>query len=289
MDFLKYAADRCTLCGICVRECPFAALEIQGNGVVIGDGCRMCGVCVRQCPEQALRFEQRARSFQKEEWRNYLVFAELERGAVHPVALELIGEARRMAKKLGYAVHALVIGGPGAETCGEELLNYGVEQVYVYEHPGFEHFRADCYADAFADCVAMMKPCSVLIGGTALGRSLAPRLSTRFHTGLTADCTALDIKPNSDMAQIRPAFGGDIMAQIAIARHGTGRRGDLQIRRHHALRDADEQNFPRGPEEPDHHRRAGGAAAGRTGRCGSGRAVLSPGPRPSSTPGTAAR
>ncbi len=74
--------------------------------------------------------------------------------------------------------------------------------MYVYEDPGFEGFRADCYADAVADCIAANKPSSVLIGATALGRSLAPRLSTRFHTGLTADCTTLDIKPNTDMIQV---------------------------------------------------------------------------------------
>lgn len=69
-----------------------------------------------------------------------------------------------------------------------------------------------------ADCIAAVKPSSVLIGGTELGRSLAPRLATRFHTGLTADCTKLDIKENTDMIQIRPAFGGNIMAQISISR-----------------------------------------------------------------------
>lgn len=68
-----------------------------------------------------------------------------------------------------------------------------------------------------ADCIAAVRPSSILIGATALGRSLAPRLSTRFHTGLTADCTTLDIKENTDMVQIRPAFGGNIMAQIQIA------------------------------------------------------------------------
>ena len=107
-------------------------------------------------------------------------------------------------------------GGEGTAENAKKLLPYGVDTVYVYEHPGFEGFRADCCADAVADCIAAIKPSSVLIGATALGRSLAPRLSTRFHTGLTADCTTLDIEPSTDMVQIRPAFGGNIMAQIAI-------------------------------------------------------------------------
>jgi len=112
-------------------------------------------------------------------------------------------------------------GDKGEETTkenAEKLLPYGVDNVYVYEHEGFEGFRADCYTDAVADCIAANKPSSVLIGATALGRSLAPRLSTRFHTGLTADCTTLDIRSNTDMIQIRPAFGGNIMAQIGITK-----------------------------------------------------------------------
>lgn len=136
----------------------------------------------------------------------------------NPVTFELIGEARKMAVKVGYQVNCVIVGGKGTKENAEKLLPYGVDNVYVYEHEGFEGFRADCYTDAVADCIAANKPSSVLIGATALGRSLAPRLSTRFHTGLTADCTTLDIRSNTDMIQIRPAFGGNIMAQIGITK-----------------------------------------------------------------------
>ena len=108
-------------------------------------------------------------------------------------------------------------GSKGTKENAEELLEYGVSNVYVYEHEGFTGFKADCYADAVADCIASIKPSVVLIGATPLGRSLAPRLATRFHTGLTADCTKLEMKENTDLVQIRPAFGGNIMAQILIS------------------------------------------------------------------------
>ncbi len=217
VEFLKFNASKCTLCGLCVTECPFGALAIEGSGITVSETCRMCGLCVRHCPEKAIRFEQKARSFEPDRWRDFLIFAEQERGDIHPVAYELLGEARKMAAKVGYRVNAVLIGGPGSTANAHKLLPYGADRVFVYEHPEFEGFRADCYADAFADCIASQRPSCVLIGATALGRSLAPRLSTRFHTGLTADCTSLDIKPNTDMIQIRPAFGGNIMAQIAIA------------------------------------------------------------------------
>ena len=217
MEFIRFEAAKCTLCGQCVETCPFGALHMGAKGIVVDEKCRMCKLCVRTCPEKAIKFEQKAKAFDKEQWRDFLIFVEQERGDIHPVAYELIGEARKMAAKVGYKVNCVIIGGAGTAENAKKLPEYGVDKVFVYEHPGFEGFRADCYADAMADCISAVKPSSVLIGATALGRSLAPRLSTRFHTGLTADCTTLDIKPNSDMIQIRPAFGGNIMAQIAIA------------------------------------------------------------------------
>lgn len=218
MEFMKFDADKCSLCGICVEKCPFGALTIEGAGIVVSESCRMCGLCVRNCPEKAIQFEQKAKAFNKDDWKNFLIYVEQERGEIHPVTYELVGEARKMAGKVGYEVNCVIVGGEGTKENAEKLLPYGVDHVYVYEDPGFEGFRADCYADAVADCIAANKPSSVLIGATALGRSLAPRLSTRFHTGLTADCTTLDIKPNTDMIQVRPAFGGNIMAQIGITK-----------------------------------------------------------------------
>ncbi|MCD8333846.1 MAG: FAD-binding protein [Clostridiales bacterium] len=217
MDLIRFNAARCDLCGTCIRDCPFGALSMGERGIEVGETCRMCGLCVRRCPHKAITFEQKAGAVDKRQWRDFLIFVEQELGDIHPVAYELIGEARKMAPKVGYKVNCVLVGGEGTAQNAEKLLPYGVDTVYVYEHPGFAGFKADCYADAVADCIANTQPSSVLIGATSLGRSLAPRLSTRYHTGLTADCTTLDIQPNTDMVQIRPAFGGNIMAQILIA------------------------------------------------------------------------
>lgn len=218
MDFLTFNSAKCTLCGKCIDICPFSALSMEHYGITVGDTCRMCGLCVRNCPEHAIRFEQRANQVDKRKWKDFLIFVEQEQGRIHPVAIELIGEARKMAPKVGYQVNCVILGGAGTTENARKLLKYGVDVVYAYEHKALEGFRVDCYTDVVADCISEMKPSAVLIGATALGRSLAPRLSTRFHTGLTADCTSLDIKSNTDMVQIRPAFGGNIMAQIAITK-----------------------------------------------------------------------
>lgn len=216
MEFLNFDTKKCSLCGLCIQKCPFGALTAEEHGIAVNANCRMCGLCVRLCPEKAIRFEQRADTVDKNQWQDFLIFVEQERGDIHPVAYELLGEARKMAAKVDYKVNCVIVGGEGTRENAQKLLEYGADKVFVYQHEGFEGFRADCYADAVADCIAAVRPSSVLIGATALGRSLAPRLSTRFHTGLTADCTTLDIKPDTDMVQIRPAFGGNIMAQIAI-------------------------------------------------------------------------
>lgn len=217
MALLKFDPDKCNLCGVCINKCPFGALSMETEGIDVNEKCRMCGVCVKACPEGAIRFEQKAGSVDKSKWNDILVYGEQTDGKIHPVVLELIGEARKLAKVNNYKVNVVMTGSKGTKENAEELLEYGVSNVYVYEHEGFTGFKADCYADAVADCIASIKPSVVLIGATPLGRSLAPRLATRFHTGLTADCTKLEMKENTDLVQIRPAFGGNIMAQILIS------------------------------------------------------------------------
>ena len=204
MELLKFNQERCDLCRLCINKCPFQALSMEAKGIAVNDRCRMCGVCIKVCPQDAIRFEQKAGSANKRDWNDILIYAEQENGDIHPVVYELIGEARKMAAKVGYQVKVVIVGAEGTKENAQKILSYGVKKVYVYEHPGFAGFKADCYTDAVADCIAAIQPAIVLIGATALGRSLAPRLSTRFHTGLTADCTQLDIKSNTDLVQIRP-------------------------------------------------------------------------------------
>lgn len=216
MQFLKFDSELCTLCGVCTDKCPFGAISMGEKGITVNENCRMCGICVRECPSHALHFEQKARGEDKSKWNGILVYGEQERGKLHPVVLELIGEAKKLAAKVNYPIYGVMVGGKGTAENAAKMVEYGVDEVFVYEHEGFEGFRADCYADAAADCISHLRPSVVLIGGTSLGRSLAPRLATRFHTGLTADCTKLEMRDNTDMVQIRPAFGGNIMAQIII-------------------------------------------------------------------------
>ncbi len=218
MPTINFDSNLCNLCGICIEKCPFDALSIVKGGIELNEKCRMCGVCVKLCPKDALTFFQKPTTDidVKQDWNGILVFAEQELGEIHPITYELIGEAQKLADKVNYEVATVLVGGKGTAENAEKLLEYGVNDVFYYEHDGFTGFKADCYADAVADCISEYRPSTVLIGGTSVGRSFAPRLSTRFRTGLTADCTKLEMRENTDLVQIRPAFGGNIMAQILI-------------------------------------------------------------------------
>ena len=205
---------KCTGCEQCVSACPFSAIDMIGGKAQMNAACKVCGLCLKQCPQGAIiRLETKVDSVDKTKWSDILVFAEQSEGSLHPVCLELIGEAQRLAAGKDQKVKAVILGGH-VEDCARELRHYGVDEVHVYEGEELSFFRADAFAACVEDCIKKIKPSVVLVGATALGRSLAPRLSTRFRTGLTADCTQLELKANTDLVQIRPAFGGNIMAQI---------------------------------------------------------------------------
>jgi electron transfer flavoprotein alpha subunit len=127
--------------------------------------------------------------------------------------MELIGKAKELAAVVGFPVYCVFIG-HDIKHKAEELLYYGVDEVFVYDLVELKDFRIEPYTAAFEDFVKKVRPSSLLVGATTIGRSLAPRVAARFRTGLTADCTKLEMKADTDLVQIRPAFGGNIMAQI---------------------------------------------------------------------------
>ena len=129
-------------------------------------------------------------------------YTTLFRSAVHPVTFELIGKARELAAVTGHPVYALFMGYRVGEKA-EELLAYGVDQVFVYDRKELEHFSVLTYANVFADFITRIRPSSILVGATNAGRSLAPRVAARFRTGLTADCTVLEMKENTDRKSTR--------------------------------------------------------------------------------------
>ena len=194
--------------------CPFGAIEDNNGKIEISAGCKMCKMCVKNGPKGAFEFiEEKKASINKDEWKGITVYVDHHEGEIHPVTYELIGKAREMAAKINHPVYCVFVGHNIKDKC-DNLLAYGVDEVFVYDNEEFKEFRIEPYTAAVEDYINSVKPTIMLVGGTTLGRSLAPRLAARFKTGLTADCTILDIQENTDLDQIRPAFGGNIMAHI---------------------------------------------------------------------------
>ena len=205
---------KCTGCGQCASNCPFGAIDMKDGKPELNAACKVCGICVKNCPQKAiLKLETKVDSVDKSKWQDILVFAEVSGGRLHPVSLELIGKALELAKNVNYKVKTVLVGSKVGDFA-QELRHWGVSEIAVYDDEALSYFRADAYAACVEDYIKYAHPSVVLVGATSLGRSLAPRLSTRFHTGLTADCTKLELRENTDLVQIRPAFGGNIMAQI---------------------------------------------------------------------------
>lgn len=195
-----------------VQVCPFGAISYENGRLDISSACKMCKMCVRK-GEGLVEFEEEKKEIDKSLWRGICVYADCTGGQLHRVTFELCGKAKELAQVTGHPVYALLIGHQVADSA-ETLRHYGVDKVFVYDHPAFADFRIEPYTAAFCDFIDKEQPSSILVGATNLGRQLAPRVAARCRTGLTADCTVLEMKENTDLVQIRPAFGGNIMAQI---------------------------------------------------------------------------
>ena len=146
--------------------------------------------------------------------KNVYVFAEQRDGVIQKVAYELIGKAKELAADLGQEVVAVVLG-DGIQAAAAELFKHGADQVLVVDAPVLGEYSTEPYAKALTAIIKAKEPEIVIYGATAIGRDLAPRISARVHTGLTADCTRLEIDPETKgLLMTRPAFGGNIMATI---------------------------------------------------------------------------
>ncbi|MDF2925169.1 MAG: electron transfer flavoprotein subunit alpha [Paenibacillaceae bacterium] len=194
--------------------CPFDAMEEQEGEVIINSACKMCKLCIRKGPDGAIELVvETVPEVDKSRWQGIAVYVDHTEGEIHPVTYELLGKARELADRIGQPVYALFMGEQISEKA-RELLHYHVDEAYIYDDPALKRFRLEAYTAVFADFIDAVKPSSILVGATTVGRQLAPRVAARFRTGLTADCTVLEMQDNSDLVQIRPAFGGNIMAQI---------------------------------------------------------------------------
>lgn len=235
---IQVIKDKCKGCKICLKSCPFDAIEMEGKVAVINEKCTACNQCIAACPFDAIEKTGDDSAVDLSAYKDVWVFAEQRDGKLMNVALELIGEGHRLAKEISEdtKVCALLVG-DGIDHLAQECYEYGAERVIMIQDPLLKNFTTDAYTKVIVDAVEEYKPELVIYGATHIGRDLAPRVAARLNTGLTADCTRLDIRvssyidyannnttldtstldpndPSTGIKQTRPAFGGNLMATI---------------------------------------------------------------------------
>lgn len=215
----KLIIDRelCTECGECVDQCIYGALSLEDDGLTVDvEKCMLCGACEESCPNEAITIPDKKAVVQadRDSYHGIWIYAEQWESEINEVAFELLNEGKRLAEKLGEDISAVLIGSRVKDKVAQ-LSGYGAGRVYLVDHQICKVPEEELYAKILSDLAETYKPKIILFGATALGRTLAPRLAARLGTGLTADCTVLDVDAEKGLLlQTRPAFGGNVMATI---------------------------------------------------------------------------
>ena len=238
VDLIKIILNKCTGCTLCKKACPFGAIEIVNKKAVIDlSKCNLCGACVGSCKFDAIELKKEKKpakkdlSLHKDVW----VFCEQKKGVIQSIAFELLGEGKKLAKKLGVKLCAVILGSE-IEPKIEELSARGADKIYIIDSPALKFYQDEPYTNVLVSLVEEYKPEILLCGATTIGRSLVSRVAIKIGAGLTADCTGLDIDEKERLLlQTRPAFGGNIMATIITPNH----RPQMATVRHKVMKEAE--------------------------------------------------
>jgi len=206
--------DKCTGCGNCAQACPFGLLEIVGDKAQLKEGCTLCGACQNVCDYEAIVIEALPKAEAvSDSHRGVWVFAEQRDGNLKSVAYELLTKGRELADSLQTELSAVCFGHGINEI--NQLIGYGADKVYLVDSPDLADNTEDLCTHQLVELIRQYQPEVVIAGATSLGRSFIPRVASIIETGLTADCTGLEIDTEKRLLlQTRPTFGGNIMATI---------------------------------------------------------------------------
>lgn len=242
MSVIKVLKYKCVGCEVCIKACPFRAIVMVDKKAVIDlDKCTLCNACVEACKFAAIELKRETKRTENiEDYKGVWVFGEQKKGIIQPVVYELLGKAGELAKKLHTQVSCVVLG-HNIKAKAQELIYRGADNIYLVDTPELANFLDEPYTRILVNLIRKYRPEIFLSGATSIGRALVSRLAVKLHTGLTADCTGLDIDPKEKfLLQTRPAFGGNIMAtiltknhrpQMATVRHKVMKENEIDISR----------------------------------------------------------
>ena len=241
-------SELCSGCAACEASCPYGGIEIIDDKACITDDCNLCGACVESCTTDAIiliKEDVKAEKVDLSQYKGVWVIAEHYKGKIHNVAYQLLGKGRELADTLKVSL-SLVILGDNFDNQLEELGNFGADEIIYIKAKMLKNYYSDLYTKTLTELITENKPEIVLIGATPTGRDFAPRVAKRLNAGLTADCTGLEIDPQTNnLFQTRPTFGGNIMAtirtpnsrpQMATVRPGTFKKLEATKRKVNILK-----------------------------------------------------
>lgn len=222
MPLLEIDKDKCVGCGSCIDACPFGALSLVDDRVVVNEKCTGCGACLLSCPMHALNLPKvppQAAAESLAAYSGVWVWVEQFNGKTGGISVEMLGQGRKLADRRNVALTACVLGHQ-VEHITREAIAYGADRVFWADDITLAAYRTAPYASALVNLVYEYKPEIFLLGASTRGRDLAGSVASMIYTGLTADCTGLDIDSAKGLLlQTRPAFGGNIMATIVCPNH----------------------------------------------------------------------
>ena len=216
MALLEINKEECIGCEACVDVCPFGALSMVDGVAEVDEQCTACGACLDVCPADALSLPERPEAAAEDlrAYQGVWVWVEQFQGEAASISWEMVGQGRRLADQRGTTLTACVVG-HNVEHVAKQAIAYGADRVFWVDDASLAVYRTQPYARTLVQLVRQYKPEIFLLGASSRGRDLAGSVATELYTGLTADCTGLDIDPETKLLrQTRPAFGGNIMATI---------------------------------------------------------------------------
>jgi caffeyl-CoA reductase-Etf complex subunit CarE len=217
MENIFIIEEKCTGCGKCIKACNYNAIILSEKKATINlNECTLCKLCVNSCKLDAISYAKIEKNDYLKNFKGVWVFIEYFDNKINSACLQILSKGYELAKKTGDILTAIVVGEnfDDHNNIKSILSEYGAKEVKLLQCNDLKFYYPEDISKVVSEEILNNNPSIVLFLGSLLGRNLAPRISARVKAGLTADCTELDIDSEGNLLQIRPTFGGKILASI---------------------------------------------------------------------------